>query len=124
MKHLFISLLFIGITVNVFSQSKIENLPSAEKRAEFQTAMMVKEFELSEEQEEKITQINLEKAKEADAVFKISNRRERYKAYRKLTNKKNEQLKEVLTTEQYEHYQKRKKEFRKKLIEQYKKDKN
>jgi len=110
---LFVALLALSILslTSAFSQNKANDLmnKTPEDRAKVQTEMMKNKLNLSTEQQTKIEAINLNYAKKFEPVIKSSDSKlTRYKRAKSLQKAKNEELKKVLTTSQYQRYEKSK----------------
>jgi Spy/CpxP family protein refolding chaperone len=76
-----------------------------EERADFQTNRMKDLLNLSDEQTEKVREINLKYAKENQEVFKSeATREEKRDKLRDLHEQKENELKAVLSEEQYEKF--------------------
>ena len=89
-----------------------------EERAAFQTDRMKTDLNLSDEQTAKVKEINLKYAKENQEVFKSDiTREEKKNKMHELYEQKQNELKTVLTAEQYEKLQAEKKEMRRQLRE-------
>ena len=94
-------------TLDVFSQGRKKRTP--EEMAKQQTEWMKQELKLTKEQEQKIYKINLETSKKIKETWeKHSGNREAMQAAMKETRrKKDKEIKEALTKEQYELYKKK-----------------
>lgn len=83
-----------------------------QQRADVQTQYMKEHLDLTDEQLSKITQINLDYAKQADPLIKGSEGDlTLLKEMKALGQKKDAALKEVLTSQQFETYQSFKKQM-------------
>jgi hypothetical protein len=92
-----------------------------EERADFQTNRMQEFLTLSDEQTEKVREINLKYAKEMQQIFESEGPREEKKSnMRALHEQKQNELKEVFSEEQYEKYRSKKKEMKKQMKERRK----
>jgi len=92
-----------------------------EERADFETNWMQEFLNLSDEQTEKIREINLKHAKEQQQVFKLEGPREEKKSkYSALHEQKQNELKKVLSEEQFKKYRSKKKEMKKRVRERWK----
>ena len=95
----------------------MENTTPAE-RADIQTNLMGATLSLSDEQAEHINAINLKYAKKVGEIYNSQGSKFRkFWKMRKLGNDKDQELKSVLSNEQYEKYEKIKKEIRDKTME-------
>lgn len=102
----------------LFAQNEVKEMP-AEKRAKLQTERMISSLKLDAEQTEKVGQINLKYAQKMDPVIQGSgNKMSRFKAFRKINDQKEQELKSVLSSEQFEQFQKQQQEMKDKLREQ------
>jgi len=98
------------MTVMTFAQEKKQRTP--EERAQKATEKMAKELNLSEEQKEKVLEINLQKAKEMQQLkeeMKVLKEKRK-----KLRDEHAEQMKSVLSEEQYQKYLQMREEMKKK----------
>lgn len=105
-------LLFTSIIVN--AQNK-KDLPPAEQRAKMQTELMKDKLELNQEQTQKVLDINLKSALEMDQVFKLTDRVQKFKKFRSIQLKKDKDLKQVLSKNQFKAYKKFKSEMKKRI---------
>lgn len=102
----------------LFAQNEVKEMP-AEKRAKLQTERMISSLKLDAEQTEKVGQINLKYAQKMDPVIQGSgNKMSRFRAFKKINDQKEQELKSVLSSEQFEQFQKQQQEMKDKLREQ------
>ena len=94
-KKLFLLIAAFGFVTFGFSQQKIDGEASVEQSAKRQTEMMKKRFDLTDEQEKQIYDINLEFAQKQV---------EHVKQFREMNEAKREKIQSVLTPEQIEKY--------------------
>ena len=79
---------------------------SAEDRAKRQTDMMKDELKLNQDQEKKVYAINLKYSDKMKDVRQIADTSARRKSFESLNKQKDEELKKVLTADQFKSYQK------------------
>jgi hypothetical protein len=91
--------------------------PSAEERAQKQTDRMKEKLNLSDEQSKSVYDINLKYAKSDEIEFKKDQeaREKRMEAMKASHEKKDADLKNVLSADQYDKYQQQKKEAKRKM---------
>jgi len=95
----------------------MKNTTPAE-RADFQTNLMVEKLKLSDQQVETIRTVNLKYAEKAEEIYNSQKKNFRkLKEMRKIKENKDEELKTILSDEQYKTYEKNKKEMREKMRE-------
>ena len=107
MKKLMIAVVSVLlITTNVFAQQR--QRPSAEEMAKRQTEQMVEKLSLTDDQKEKAEVINLKYARLQSEMMQSGqgDRQARSDEMRKNREARDAELKEILTPEQYEQYQK------------------
>ncbi|WP_430815620.1 hypothetical protein [Carboxylicivirga sp. RSCT41] len=106
-KLVIVSLLILSLTAcNLNGQQR--RMPSAKEMSERQTEMMVKNLDLTDQQQKTVSEINFKYAE------KFQNLREEAKGDREkmrtlrndLVNNKDEELKDVLSSVQFEKYKK------------------
>ena len=114
MKKLVIATLLLFTSVIINAQNK-KDLPPAEERAKIQTELMKDKLELNKEQTQKVQEINFKSALEMDKVFKLTDRVQKFKKFRSIQLKKDKELKQVLTKEQFKAYKKFKSEMKKRI---------
>ena len=113
---IFLSLIFA--LTNVFAQHELKEMP-ADQRAKLQTERMTTSLKLDAGQTEKVGQINLKYAQKMDPVIQgTRSKMSRFKAFKSINKDKEAELKEVLTTQQFEQFQKQQQEMKNKLKEQ------
>lgn len=91
---------------NLIGQKK-EGRRSPDEMAQHQTEMMTKTFDLSDEQIQEVTHVNMQFAKDMAELRQSArgNRKQMRAGMSELVNRKNETLKKVLTDEQFILYQ-------------------
>jgi hypothetical protein len=109
--NFFVALFALSICslTSAFAQNKANDLKhkTPEERAKFQTEMMKSKLNLNAGQQSKIEVINLSYAKKFEPVIKSSNSKiTRFKQVMSLQKAKDEELKKVFTTAQYQQYEK------------------
>lgn len=115
-KYIILLAVVLSGILSVNAQSK-EDLGSAEERAQMQTEFMAEKLELTDEQVPQVLTINLNAAKKMDEVMKLTNRMQKFKAFRSLMMEKDEALKAVFTKDQFKLYKESKEEMKKKIKE-------
>ena len=107
------------LPLNSYSQDQGKRLrghfknTTPEERADFQTSRMKTLLNLSDEQTAKVGEINLKYAKENQDVFDSDvTREEKKNKMREIYEQRQNELKTVLSKEQYEKYQSEKKEMK------------
>ncbi|RLJ79440.1 hypothetical protein [Pedobacter alluvionis] len=108
---LYVALLVLSVSglTSAFAQNKANDLKhkTPEERAKFQTEMMRTKLNLNAQQQSKIEVINLNYAKKFEPIIKSSDRKiTRFKQAMSLQKAKDEELKKVFTTGQYQQYEK------------------
>lgn len=98
-----VGLICAGMVFSAQAQEKKpESKKTPEEKAEMLTKKMTKELELTSEQQTKVSKVNLESAKEMDALKKeLQAIKEKKKA---LKEKRDTDLKSILTPEQHQKY--------------------
>lgn len=106
---------FIALTAQAQEQ---ERTPlTSEERATKWTEWMKNELSITAEQEPEVHAINLKYAQQTESVrTQDGSRRSKFKDVKSIDNAKDEELKAILTPEQFEKYQARKQEMRKKVV--------
>jgi hypothetical protein len=113
----FILSLFFAVN-QVFAQSELKQMP-ADQRAKLQTERMTASLKLDAEQTQQVGQINLKYAQKMDPVIEGSgSKMSRFKAFKSINKDKEAELKGVLTTQQFQQFQKQQQEMKDKLKEQ------
>jgi hypothetical protein len=113
---LIFSLIFAA--TRLFAQSELKEMP-AEQRAKLQTERMASSLKMDAGQTEKVGQINLKYAQKMDPVIQgAGSKMSRYKAFKKINDQKEQELKSVLSSQQFEQFQKQQQEMKDKLREQ------
>jgi hypothetical protein len=124
--HIIICLVLVTFILPLTSYSQVRGErfrglykhKTPEERAAFQTDRMKTDLNLSDEQTAKVREINLKYAKENQEVFKSDvSQEEKKNKMREIYQRKQDELKTVLTVEQYEKYRSEKKEMRGRIRE-------
>lgn len=84
-----------------------------EQRAQIQNDWMNDNLRLTNEQLEKVSELNLEYAQKMEEVKTIQGKLDKLKKAREIADEKDKRLKQVLTKEQFDLYQEKKSELRK-----------
>jgi Spy/CpxP family protein refolding chaperone len=100
------SLWVLMLSSTVFAQQPGGGGMSAEDRARRQTDMMKDELKLNQDQEKKVYAINLKYSDKMKDVRQIADTSARRKSFESLNKQKDEELKKVLTADQFKSYQK------------------
>lgn len=118
-----VSLFVVGISAQ---EPQKRQRMTAEERASKQTEMMTKNLALTSEQEVKIKEINLRYAKQAEEKMASAqnDRESNREAIKNQMKAKDDELKQVLTGDQYNKWKSERKEFTKKGKERMNKEKN
>jgi Spy/CpxP family protein refolding chaperone len=119
-------ILFIAISLVSLTSIKAQDnreMPPAKERAEMQTELIAEKLELTYDQKTKVYDINLSSALKMDKLKEIEDRTQKFKQFRTIQLEKDEQLKKVLTKEQFKKYKKFKAEIRKRIMEKRKEKK-
>ncbi|MCG8582028.1 MAG: DUF4890 domain-containing protein [Bacteroidales bacterium] len=106
-KLVIVSLLIMSLAAcNLNGQQR--RMPSPKEMSERQTEMMVKNLALTEQQEKAVSEINFKYAGKFQNLRKeAAGDREKMRTLRNdLVNNKNEELKNILSSEQFEKYKK------------------
>jgi Spy/CpxP family protein refolding chaperone len=110
-----VCLLFV--TVAVYAQTEERTSLTPEQRATKWTQWMKDELSISAEQETKVYEINLKYAQQAQSVrSQEGSRKSKFKEVKSIDDAKDEELKAVLTPEQFEQYQIKKRDMQKKVV--------
>jgi hypothetical protein len=115
---------FLLILLSVFSQttfSQEKKLPPAEVRAEKITAWMNTNLNLNEEQRTRVKDINLKYANLNEKIRNTPERNEKMEMLKSNDKAKDNELKSVLTKEQFQNYLSKKEEMKKEFREEMKK---
>jgi hypothetical protein len=120
----YIVLLAVILTgvLSVNAQTK-EDLPPADERAQMQTEFMTEKLELTEEQVPQVLDVNLKAAKKMDEVMSLTNKMQKFKGFRSAMMEKDEELKKILTKDQFKLYKDSKEEMKKMIKEKRKENK-
>jgi Spy/CpxP family protein refolding chaperone len=104
-------------TVAVYAQTEARTSLTPEQRATKWTQWMKDELSISAEQETKVYEINLKYAQQAQSVrSQEGSRKSKFKEVKSIDDAKDEELKAVLTPEQFEQYQIKKRDMQKKVV--------
>jgi hypothetical protein len=104
-------------TVAVHAQTEERTPLTAEERATKWTQWMKDELNISAEQETKVHEINLKYAQQAQTVrSQEGSRKSKFKEVKSIDDAKDGELKTVLTPEQFEQYQTKKRDMQKKAV--------
>lgn len=115
---LMVVLITAGFAHQATAQTAERTPLTAEERAQKWTDWMKKELTLTAEQEPKIHAINLKYADQVDDIkAEEGDRRSKFKEVRATNKAKDEELKAVLTPEQFTKYTEKKQESRQKMRE-------
>lgn len=113
----FILNLFFAVN-QVFAQSELKQMP-ADQRAKLQTERMTASLKLDAEQTRKVGQINLKYAQKMDPVIEgTGSKMSKFKTFKSISNEKEAELKGVLTSQQFELFQKQQREMKDNLRDQ------
>lgn len=121
-KLVMILVVVVSVLSHVNAQQQTE-LPPAKDRAEMQTEMMVEKLNLTEEQTEKVLEVNLTAAQEVDNALKQTDRMAKFKSLRNVAAEKDKALKAILSKDQFKLYEQSKKEMQKALKDRRKENK-
>ncbi|WP_153631532.1 hypothetical protein [Prolixibacter sp. SD074] len=106
------SMLFLTSSIGAFAQfSGTTYTPG--QRAQIQNDWMKDNLRLTNEQLEKVSELNLEYAQKMEEVKTIQGKLDKLKKARDIADDKDKRLKQVLTKEQFDLYQEKKSELRK-----------
>lgn len=109
---------FMFAAIRLFAQSELREMP-AEQRAKLQTERMTSSLKLDGGQIEKVGQINLKYAQKMDPIIQgTGSKMSRFKAFKSINKDKEAELRGVLSTQQFEQFQKQQQEMKDKLREQ------
>ncbi|MBD3749221.1 MAG: hypothetical protein IE931_06985 [Sphingobacteriales bacterium] len=117
-----IAILFITFTGAFAQKMDLETLKkmNVDERATYQTELMKSKLYLSQEQLEKISELNVRYSQKMQTIINSSdNKFSKAKAMKNIQDEKEIKLKEILTAEQYREYEKEKKEMIEKAKDQY-----
>lgn len=106
------------LTLTVSSQ-ETGNGRTPEERAQIQNEWMQKALNLNEEQQKKVSSINLEYAVKMEKIRAISGKAEKLRTAKELDEEKEAKLRPILTEEQFSVYLKEKYERRQKARQNY-----
>ncbi len=108
-------LLFSSFTAVARAEGEAQSarqLATVEQRAEFRTERMKDALELEGEQLEKVRAINLKYAKEAEQITQAGDSEEdRFTKLAAMAAKKDDELRAVLTPEQFQTYESKRKDW-------------
>jgi hypothetical protein len=109
------ALLFVGMSFATYAQ---ESGFTPEERAQYHTDWMKADLKLTAEQEEKVHEINLKYAREAETIKSDGgSRMSKMKQGKSLIARKDADLKPILTDEQYTLYQEKKQDRKKQALD-------
>ncbi|HDR52918.1 MAG TPA: hypothetical protein ENN90_15070 [Mariniphaga anaerophila] len=117
-----VSLFLSAFSMKIFGQGYGEKY-SLEERAQMQTEWMKENLQLNDSQLLKIEALNLEYALKMEKIKGLDGNLSKLKAARKTSDEKDTKLKQLLNSEQFEFYQDKRKELRKKGMEMAKEQK-
>lgn len=116
------ALLFVWMSFTSHAQ---ESGSTPEERAQYHTDWMKADLKLTAEQEEKVHEINLKYAREAETIKSDGgSRMSKMKQAKSLIDQKDAELKPILTDEQYALFQEKKKDRKKNALAARKKNGN
>jgi hypothetical protein len=105
------------ISVGVQAQEEERTPLTPEERATKWTQWMKSELSITAEQEPKVHEINLKYAQQTETIrAQGGNRRSKFKDAKSIDDAKDEELKAVLSPEQFEQYRAKKQDMRKKVV--------
>lgn len=112
---LLVCMSFIAIGVQAQEEERTPLTP--EERATKWTEWMKTELSITAEQEPKVHEINLKYAQQTESIrTQGGSRRSKFKDVKSIDDAKDEELKAVLSPEQFEQYRARKQDMRKKVV--------
>lgn len=112
---LLVCMMFAAAGAQAQEEERISLTP--EERATKWTEWMKTELSITAEQEPKVYEINLKYAKQTESVrAQGGSRRSKFKDVKSIDDAKDEEMKAVLSSEQFAQYQTKKQEMRKKAI--------
>lgn len=118
-KHAFVALAALFFLAGTAMAQ--DSLKTAEGRAKATSQKMKTKLNLSDDQYNKVYEINLKYAKQNETIMQGSeDRMEKFKTMRKQNEEKDKEFKAVLTKEQYEEYEKIQKEMRQEAMDKMK----
>lgn len=105
------------ITIGAWAQEEERTPLTPEERATKWTQWMKTELSITAEQEPKVHEINLKYAQQSESVrSQGGSRRSKFKDVKSIDDAKDEELKAILSPEQFEQYQAKKQDMRKKVV--------
>lgn len=108
-------LLIVVCFSSAFSQTATESTP--EERAQRWATWMKEQLALSPDQETKAHAINLKYASQnEDLKTSTAGRRDKFRQLKSRDNDKDAELKEILTADQFQQYQQKKKDFQREMM--------
>ncbi|MCG6188716.1 hypothetical protein [Maribellus maritimus] len=113
-----LSIVALAFVVDSFSQNAGDGR-TPQERAQFQTQWMKDNLELDEQQLGVIDSLNLKYALKMEEIRSMPGRLNKLKKARLIIEEKDTKLKEILTDIQFETYQGKRKELRKKMHEKH-----
>lgn len=112
---LLVCMSFIAIGAQAQEEERTPLTP--EERATKWTEWMKTELSITAEQEPKVHEINLKYAQQTESIrAQGGSRRSKFKDVKSIDDAKDEELKAVLTPEQFEQYRAKKQDMRKKVV--------
>lgn len=116
-RFIVVSACMLFITQGLHAQAEARNPLTPEERAAKWTQWMKNELNISAEQETKVHEINLKYAQQTQSVrSQEGSRKSKFKEVKSIDDAKDEELKAVLTPEQFEQYQTKKQDMQKKAV--------
>ena len=105
------------ITAGAWAQEEERTALTPEERATKWTEWMKTELSITAEQEPKVHAINLKYAQQTESVrAQGGSRRSKFKDVKSIDDAKDEELKAILSPEQFERYRAKKQDMRKKVV--------
>lgn len=124
----FIMMLSLMLVISGCTRARTQKLESIidtvtpELRAGILTMIMKRELKLTADQENAVKEMNLRYTRKSDEIIRTSKRDlQTFRRLHKHMKKKDAELKDILTHEQFKIYEKKKEEFRKK-VKQFRKE--
>jgi hypothetical protein len=121
-----VSAIFVLIlsTSTLFGQDSNISKSTPEQRAKFQTEQMNKKLPLKADQYEAVYAINIKFAKETEPYIRETDgKMKKLRELKAIQNKKSEEMKAILTPDQYKKYEELQKENREKAKDKYRESK-
>lgn len=112
-----LSVLSLFTSASLHAQVEEGSSLTPEERATKWTEWMKKELNISADQETKVQTINLKYAQQTESLReKDGSRKSRFKEAKSIDDAKDNELKAIFTSEQFNIYQEKKREMQKKII--------